>query len=297
MASWKQQRRKWAHRLGRSFFRGLDAKLSGTLQLQMLQQTARYEALLRSGEPLPSLEDTEFRVFSQNGEDGIILFLLAVIGTEHKRFLEIGIQEGWECNAANLAKHRFWDGWFVEGDPEQAALARQHYALDAASRQRRVHVVESFVTRENINDLLVDNGIRDVDLFSLDIDGVDWWVWQALTGIRPRIAVMEYNAAFGSEPAVTVPYQPRFDRQAAHPSGLCFGASLAALVKLGRQKGYDFVGCESSGTNAFFVREDVRPANLPVLTTAQGYRESMVLGDLARRYGGDPVREMELVTV
>ena len=81
MASWKQQRRKWAHRLGRSFFRGLDAKLSGTLQLQMLQQTARYEALLRSGEPLPFLEDTEFRVFSQNGEDGIILFLLAVIGT------------------------------------------------------------------------------------------------------------------------------------------------------------------------------------------------------------------------
>lgn len=297
MAHWKLQHRRLVHRIRRELFRGLDAKLTGILEMSMQRQAAEYRGLLRAGAPLPSLAETEFQVFSQNGEDGIIHFLLSLVGDGGRRFLEIGCGDGWECNTAALAKHRGWDGWLVEGDPHLADLARQHFDLEPGVRQRDVRVLASRVTRENVGALLADQGITAVDLLSLDIDGCDWWVWQALSRIRPRVAVVEYNAYFGPEAAVTIPYSPDFRRAAAHPSGLCFGASLAAMVRLGRDKGYDLVGCDSAGTNAFFVREDLRPPALPSLTAAEAYRPSPVLSGIARRQGDPDVAEMGLATV
>jgi hypothetical protein len=298
MTRWKLLRRKWMYRIRRELFRSLEPRLSGALQLQLQERMAHYRALLRRGEPLPPLEETECRVFSQNGEDGILLFLLSVVGWEHRRFFEIGIQDGWECNCANLAKHLFWDGWFVEGSARHAALARQHLAFEPATRNRAVFVLESFVTRENVNALIEAHGIGPVDLFSLDIDGMDWWIWREITGLRPRIAIIEYNAAFGPQRPVTVPYRADFSRRAAHPSGLYYGASLAALVKLGSEKGYRFVGCNSSGVNAFFVRDDVAPPGLPALTAAQGFRENAAQNRaVPYREQFEAIRHLELITV
>ena len=110
-----------------------------------------------------------------------------------------------------------------------------------------------------VNDLIRDNGIEgDIGLLSIDIDGNDYWVWKAITCVRPRILVLEYNALFGPRAAVTVPYDPTFFRTRAHYSNLFWGASLEALTRLSRDKGYILVGCNSAGNNAFYVRADLR---------------------------------------
>ena len=267
--------RKWLAKLQRALLRGMEARASGTLQIALRQQIEAHRARLARGEPLPALEDVEFKVFSQNGEDGILLYLLALVGWQRRRFLEIGIQDGWECNCANLAKHLDWGGWFVEGDPAGAALARQHYALEPATVYSDLRVIEAYVTRENAAELLAQHGVADVDLLSIDIDGMDWWIWDALAGLRPRLVVVEYNAAFGPERSLTIPYAPLHDARAHHPSGLYYGASLSALERLGQRLGYRLVGCNARGVNAFFVRDDAAPPALAAVPAARAFRENL----------------------
>jgi len=121
----------------------------------------------------------------------------------------------------------------------------------------------AFITRENIDELLRANGVEgDIGLLSIDIDGNDYWVWEAISAIAPRIVIAEYNARFGPQRSVTVPYDPAFARQRAHYSMIYYGASLAALTRLGQRKGYALVCCNSAGNNAFFVRRDCMPAGL-----------------------------------
>lgn len=120
-----------------------------------------------------------------------------------------------------------------------------------------------FVTTENINDLFRGNGVDgDIGLLSIDINGNDYWVWEAIKDVSPRIVMVEYNARFGSHRAVTVPYDPAFGRAKAHHSRIYYGASLAALVLLGSRKGYEFVGCNSTGNDAFWGCAEVRPSSL-----------------------------------
>jgi hypothetical protein len=290
--------RKWAYKLQRALFRGIDARANAALQLELRRTLEEHRARLARGEPLPALEDVELRVFSQNGEDGILLYLLALVGWESRRFVEIGIQDGWECNCANLAKHLGWSGRFVEGDPASAALARQHFDWDAGTRNRDIAVLAAYVTRESVDTLLDEGGAAPADLLSIDIDGMDWWIWQAVRCVRPRIVAIEYNAAFGPERAVTVPYQAVFDRWAAHPSGLYYGASLAALERLGREKGFRLVGCDSAGVNAFFVRDDVAPPALLPVPAAQAFRENVLQNRMlpsARQF--DAIAHLPLETV
>jgi hypothetical protein len=89
----------------------------------------------------------------------------------------------------------------------------------------------------------------------IDIDGIDFHVLESVLslGYRPKIIVVEYNSAFGPEQAITVPNEPRFERFRAHPTGLYYGASVAAWRSLLESHEYRFVTVESSGTNAFFV--------------------------------------------
>lgn len=133
--------------------------------------------------------------------------------------------------------------------------------------------MHAFVTRENIDQLLEENGVTgEIGLLSIDIDGMDYWVWKAIEVVDPAIVVIEYNYRFGSEDAVTVPYRPDFDRREAHHSILYYGASLEALAELGREKGYALVGVESHGLNAFFVRRDLLPDTLREVTAAEAFR-------------------------
>ena len=181
----------------------------------------------------------ERKVFSQNGEDGVIEEIFARIARKGRFYVEFGVgPDARECNT-RLLKTQGWDGrWF---DPR------------AASDE----VIQETITVENVNDVFERHGIpRYFDLLSIDINGNDFWVWKAIDGFyfRPRVVVIEYNAALGPNRFCTIPYDPDFqwDRRSDY-----FGASLSALESLGRSKGYGLLYCESSGCNAFFVERSL----------------------------------------
>ena len=120
----------------------------------------------------------------------------------------------------------------------------------------------STIDRDNINDLISTSGFgSEIGILSIDIDGNDYWVWQAIDCVQPRILILEYNALFGPDAAISVPYDASFVRSRAHYSNLFWGASLEALTRLSKQKGYALVGCNSAGNNAFYIRHDVLGAH------------------------------------
>ena len=128
--------------------------------------------------------------------------------------------------------------------------------------------------RDNVNDLLRQEGaIGEIDLFSLDMDGNDYWIWKQIKCIKPRIVICEYNSIFGSKRQVTVPYKEDFYRKKEHYSEMYFGASLAAFCELAEKKGYDFIGTTRAGVNAYFVRKDLSEP-FKKYTSEEGYNES-----------------------
>lgn len=115
--------------------------------------------------------------------------------------------------------------------------------------------------------------MREVGLLSIDLDGNDYWIWESITVVQPTMVILEYNSVFGRDNAVTIPYDPDFTRLNAHFSGLYWGASLKALCLLSQKKGYSFVGSNSNGNNAYFVRTE-KIGNLAPVTVTEGYVES-----------------------
>jgi hypothetical protein len=242
---------------------GLDAKLD-----RLQEMVGRIEAARSTSMQVSQLRDAEFRVYSQWGEDGIIQHLIGAVPIARPIFVEFGVQDYREANTRFLLVNNNWSGLVLDGSPDNIAAIRR----DDIYWRHNLRADCAFITRDNINELLSRNGLAgDIGLLSVDIDGNDYWVWQAIDVVSPRIVVAEYNSRFGAERAVTVPYDPEFIRGNAHFSMIYYGASLAALVALGARKGYDFVGSNSAGNNAFFVRRDLRPAALPVRTSAEGY--------------------------
>ena len=192
-----------------------------------------------------------YKVYSQNDEDGIIAEIFRRIGTTRRSFVEFGVETGVECNTAKLLVEG-WRGLWIEANPASAAAMRDNFSPFLADRS--LTLLESLVTAENINGLLESGGATgEIDLLSIDIDYNDYWVWQAIEVVRPRLVVIEYNATFRPPMSVVVPYQPDAGWDG---SNFC-GASLEALVRLGTQKGYRIVGCSIAGVNAFFVRADL----------------------------------------
>lgn len=202
------------------------------------------------------INEHEFRIYSQNGEDGILLWLFSKIGTTSKRFVEFGMGSGRECITTNLILTFGWRGLLMDGSTENVHDAKLFFKqLLHWEEFAQLDIRKEFVTKENINSLLQARmHPEELDLLVIDIDGNDFWIWEAITVVSPRIVVIEYNATFGPEKSVTIPYKADFDAYAEHPFGIYHGVSLAASVKLATEKGYIFVGCESNGTNAFFVK-------------------------------------------
>jgi hypothetical protein len=225
--------------------------------------------LLRSSAPA-SLREAEFRVFSQFGEDGIIQYLLGRVPIDNEVFVEFGVEDYSESNTRFLLVHDNWRGLVMDGGSAHEGFLRRT-GLDW---RHDITAKTAFVDRDNINGLIRSAGIEgDIGLLSVDIDGNDLWVLEAIDSVSPRIVVVEYNSNFGSEAAVTVPYDPRFERGRAHPSNLYWGASLAALDLVAGRKGYVLVGGNSAGNNAFWVREDVA-GDLERVTVKDAYAVS-----------------------
>jgi hypothetical protein len=238
-------------------------------RLQLIQESlGRIEQRQLRALNVPGLQANEFRVFSQWGEDGIIQHLVRQIGLKRDVFIEFGVENYVESNTRFLLSNDNWAGLIIDGSEENIQFVRN----DPIYWRHNLKAECSFITAENINDLISRNGIRgDIGLLSVDIDGNDYWVWKAIDVVNPVIVVAEYNARFGPTEAVTTPYDPKFVRSTAHHSYIYYGASLAALTALGKEKGYVLVGCNSAGNNAFFVRADRVPASLPPMSPVQAY--------------------------
>jgi hypothetical protein len=233
---------------------------------------ARHPGLLDGLEARVRLRAHEFRVHSQNGEDGLLLHLLAQLGAPRRRLVELGCGNGRECNAANLVRHFGWGGLLVDRSTARAESARRFYREECGVEPDRLCVIERLVTAENADATLREHGPSgEIDLLSIDLDGNDYWVWKALGAVSPRVVCIEYNASLGPEEDLVVLYDADFDRFRLHPRGWYHGASLAALARLGRERGYALVGCESAGVNAFFVRRDLLGGELRALRPAEAF--------------------------
>ncbi len=167
--------------------------------------------------PYPErLTARRFRINSQNQEDGLTLALLHEAGPKSRRFIEIGagLSGG---NGGFLAQEWGWSGLMVDGHREHMQQVGRRFPTTTA--------VAAWITRENINELISEHGYAgEVDLFSLDLDGNDYWIWDAVTVSSPRVLILEYNSMFGPDRAVTMSYDPKFDRHLHH--SMYFGASL-----------------------------------------------------------------------
>ncbi|MCZ8360523.1 MAG: hypothetical protein O9350_22485 [Microcystis sp. LE19-388.1G] len=212
--------------------------------------------------------DNEFKVFSQNGEDGIIQFLVRKLEIKEKIFIEFGVENYLESNTRFLLRNNNWSGLILDGSADNINYIKN----DSIYWRHNLTAIQAFITKDNINNLIAKNGITgEIGLLSIDIDGNDYWIWEAIDVINPAIVIIEYNFRFGKDKAVTIPYDENFVRYKAHYSTIYYGASLKALVQLGNKKGYTFVGCNSTGCNAFFVRTDLKPSEIKELTVEEGY--------------------------
>ena len=224
--------------------------------------------LRRRKDLIQNINDAEFCIYSQFGEDGIICYLVESIPIENKYFVEFGVENYEEANTRFLLIYYNWSGLVmdvVERYIEDIKSSEVYWRYD-------LKAINAFITKNNINELLKNNvPYEDIGLLSIDIDGMDYWVWESIEVVKPRIVICEYNALFGYKKAITIPYSDDFERFRANPSGWYFGASLKALVNLAKRKGYIFVGCDSNGVNAFFVREDVK-GNLREVSIEEGYK-------------------------
>ncbi|MDP2030658.1 MAG: hypothetical protein Q8K12_13545 [Thiobacillus sp.] len=229
---------------------------------QLILQAQGVAQSNRGRQRLDGLHEAEFCAFSQWGEDGIIDWLVERLPGIPPTFIEFGVEDYRESNTRLLLQLRNWRGLVMDGSQDHISNIQGqeiYWRHDLTAKC-------AFIDRDNINNLLADAGLQgEVGLLSVDIDGNDYWVWQAIDVVSPAIVVCEYNAVLGDRYALTVPYQADFQRTRAHHSNLYFGASIRALIALGQRKGYTFVGTTSTGCNAFFVRNDLAPAVVSAL--------------------------------
>jgi hypothetical protein len=202
---------------------------------------------------IKNLSEVEFSVFSQWGEDGIIDWLISQFNYIPERFVEFGVGDYLESNTRFLIKTRNWQGLILESNRSDCAKI----ILDPIYWRYDLILKNVFITKKNINKLIRNNLTNlEVGLLSIDLDGNDYWIIEAINCIEPYIVVCEYNSIFGDKKMITTPYKSSFSRNSSHYSNLFFGSSIKALIRLMKDKGYAFIGSNLNGVNAFFIRND-----------------------------------------
>ncbi len=264
-------------------------------QAQILLRLA-YRQISQNHLERPTFDEVEFRCHSQNGEDGILLYLFSMLGTTNKRCVEIAAGDGIQNNTANLIINHGWYGLMIDGNEQLIDCARKFYASHPDTFALPPQIIHAWITAENVDQLIKDNGFTgEIDLLSLDLDGVDWWIWKALTCVRPRVVVAEVQCIFGAEDSVTVPYRPDFKAEYVNGFGVYSGGSLSAFVKLAHEKGYRLVGVQRYGFNAFFVRNDLGVGMCPEVSAEECLDKPFV--HWARRTLHPLVKDKEWVRV
>ena len=201
---------------------------------------------------IKNFSELSYKVFSQNGEDGFIDYLLFSLNIDKPKFIEIGIGTYKESNTRFLFERTSPEGLIIDTIENLEKKVKKNVCFWKGD----LNVVKKFINTENIISTLEENNfLNEIDLFSLDIDGIDYWILDKLPKNLSKICVIEYNPIFGSELEITVPNKANFNRSEYHFSHLCYGMSLKALIKIMDKKGYLFVGSNELNNNAFFIQK------------------------------------------
>jgi len=233
------------------------------------QSLGRIESRQLSSCLRPDFNYYEFQVYSQWGEDGLIQYLINKIEVTNKIFIEFGVEKYTESNTRYLLTNNNWSGLIIDGSSENIEYIKR----DPIYWMFNLKAINSFVDTDNINSIIKENGLSDdIGLLSIDIDGNDYFLFEKLNVVKPRIIICEYNSLWGNSFAVSVPYDPKFIRTKAHYSNLYFGASITALTKTATEKGYSLVGSNATGVNIFFIRNDLL-GDINVVTPKEAWVE------------------------
>jgi hypothetical protein len=226
---------------------------------------------IKQGRTFENIHDAEFQVFSQFGDDGIIQYLIHNVEITSRRFIEFGVESYRESNTRFLLVHDNWEGLVIDGSDENMSILK---STDMYWRHT-LEAVSAFIDRDNINEIFRKAGfLGDIGILSIDVDGNDYWILENIDTVSPTILICEYNSTFGAHRAVSVPYDPTFERNKAHFSNLYWGCSLKALEYLASKKGYTFVGSNSNGNNCYFIRND-RLGKIKPMSAESGYMKAM----------------------
>lgn len=233
------------------------------------------QAIIRlnnSLESVESLSELEFKVFSQWGDDGIIQYLIQKLKIQTKIFIEFGVENYTESNTRFLLLNNNWKGLIIDGSKENVEYIKN----DPIYWRHALNVKHAFITVKNINQIILNQGFEgEIGLLSIDIDGNDYYIWEKIDVVQPIIVIIEYNSLFGPCAPYTIPYKDSFVRATQGLEKLFYGASLSSLFDLGKNKGYSFIGCNSAGNNAYFLRDDkLDDSGFPPLEVELGYIES-----------------------
>lgn len=234
-------------------------KINDTVSQKILE----YRYANDKSEP-KKISDYGFSIYSQHEEDGILLYIFSLIGVQSKKCVEICAGNGVESNTANLFVNHFWTGLLFDGNVKNIEFAKKFYSMHKNTKIYPPIIKHAWINKDNINTLIEDNGIKgEIDLFSLDIDGNDYYLLDELNVINPRVIVLEINHMLGYEKSLSIPYDEKFVAEFKNGVTDYYGASLMAFIKLANSKGYRFVGLNRIATNAFFIRNDITHDRLP----------------------------------
>lgn len=218
-----------------------------------------------------NIADAGFRCYSQSDEDGIILYILASIGMSTRRVVELCCGNAQECMATNLILHHGYESYLFDGNKDNIDSARKYFAKRKETFSVAPNLSSAWITRDNVNDLLTNAGATgEVDLLSLDMDGNDYYIWEAISVLNPRLCVFETHNIIPGDKSLTIPYHPAFycwDKQGAERDFR--SVSLAAMKKLSEAKGYRMIGAHRMGFNVFFLRNDIAPELFPAVSIAE----------------------------
>jgi len=226
-------------------------RFSPTIQVSQRQLFHYYSDRAKLKE-VPQVSETGFRVFSQFEEDGKLLFIFSVLGMTNKTFIEFGSDDGINSNSANLYFHHGWTGLFMDGNSKAIERGKRFFSKFPHPHMFPPKFICTYVNRDNINDLIKNAGFSDeIGLLSIDIDGNDYWVWDAIEQVQPQVVIIETHNEFGMEDII-VPYDENYVYPGKHP--VYHGASPLAMTKLATKKGYRLVGANELGYNFIFVK-------------------------------------------
>ncbi len=254
-------------------------KLHPSVGIQQRALMQHYRTAL-ANKQVPPFNTTGFKVFSQFEEDGLLLFLFSLIGEGSKTFIEIGANDGINSNCSNLAIHFGWSGLFFEGDSKLIRRGQKFYSKIPTPYHDKPKYIQAIIQRENINQLIEQAGLSgEIELLSIDIDGNDYWVWDALTVVQPKVVIIETHTEFGLE-NIVVPYDPQYMYPGKHP--VYHGASVVAMNRLAEKKGYRLVGANDLGMNQIYIRQDLLVESLPSVSPESTLWHPKAKADYAR---------------